>query len=427
MVRHNNENKNNNDSLPKSTMITAEMSTKIDEADYIYYQIDEGILPPPDAYYFVPDEEDVVLQAKTKKWQRLIFPENVEYLEYEEKKYEELDDYIRENNIIIPSFVSKYDLLRFHQANHYKPNKTVEDLLTHLDWRVETLPIILTDLQKKFLDEGLFYLHGRDKNYRPLNIFDPRVIIGKKADRDEVIMIVHFVFQYIINNMFIPGKIENWVSLMDLNKIPLSKLPRKWLVAFIKSCQANYKCRGVQSFVLNASWGMMAIWKMASVFVDSKVKQKIGFFSTSNPRQLVDMFHPSQLEERFGGEAENLSVYWPPKEISKEYGVDPHKIVKPEGAPSVEISQTNLNEEDVKQDNSQLQKAEMLGKSLMFKNKLGTGKVGQVELEDVKISIEDEKESKSVPENEKSIDHLKESQQGKINIKNFIRFSFISS
>lgn len=225
----------------RSTMITAEMSTKIEESDYIYYRVEPGILPPPDAKYYVPDDDDIILQRNTKNWQRCIFPESGPYLEFEEEKYEKLEEYIDENNIIVPSNVSKADMMRFMQANHYKPAKAIEDLLNHIDWRKQTLPIILTDVQKMFLDEGLFYIHGRDRNYRPLNIFDPRIIIGKKADRDEVLMIVHFVFQYLINNMFIPGKVENWVGLMDLSNLSMSKLPTKWLNAFIKSCQANYK------------------------------------------------------------------------------------------------------------------------------------------------------------------------------------------
>lgn len=219
----------------RNTMLTAEMSTKVDESDYIYYKVEDGVRPPKDSYYFEPDEDDIMLDRDNKNWQRLIFPEDGEYNDHEETVYEEFKDYVKENNIMLPSVVGKAASMRFLQANHYKVKKTVEDLLNHLEWRRTTLPIILTTDQKRFLDEGLFYVHGRDRSYRPLNIFDPRVIIGKEADRDEVIMIVHFVFQYIIENMLIPGKVENWISLMDLSNLSINQLPKKWLTAFIKS------------------------------------------------------------------------------------------------------------------------------------------------------------------------------------------------
>ena len=40
------------------------------------------------------------------------------------------------------------------------------------------------------------------------------------------------------------------------------------------------------------------------------------------------MIHPSQVEEKYGGTAENLTEYWPPKKISDEYGYDPNFIVE---------------------------------------------------------------------------------------------------
>jgi hypothetical protein len=45
----------------EQTFITPEMSTRVEEADYIYYRVDEGVRPPKDAHYFEPDEEDMVL------------------------------------------------------------------------------------------------------------------------------------------------------------------------------------------------------------------------------------------------------------------------------------------------------------------------------------------------------------------------------
>jgi len=374
----------------KNTMITAEMSTKIEEVDYMYYRVDEGILPPPDAYFFEPDEDDIMLSKDDKNWQRLIFAEDDEYRDFEEEKYEELEDYMDKNNIIIPSNVCKSDIRRFLQANHYKPNKTVEDLLAHLEWRKQTLPIILTSDQKMFLDEGLFYIHGRDRSYRPLCVFDPRIIIGKTADRDEVIMIVHFVFNYMMTNMLIPGKIENWTCLLDLSNLSINQLPKKWLTAFIKSCQANYKCRGVKSFVLNASWGIRAVWRVAQVFVDSKVKQKIGFYDSSSPDDLVKMFHPSQLEKKFGGEADNLDVYWPPHEISKEYGVEPDKIIKPKTVEYDDSADVDIDdEEDSIHCSHQLNSSLILSDSIVMKNKLNPIKIAEIKVEDVKVSLED--------------------------------------
>ena len=41
---------------------------------------------------------------------------------------------------------------------------------------------------------------------------------------------------------------------------------------------------------------------------------------------MLEHIHPSQLEQKYGGDAENLEEYWPPKVISSEYGQDPDFI-----------------------------------------------------------------------------------------------------
>lgn len=357
------------------------MSTKVEENDYIYYKVEDGIRPPTDVAFFCPSEEDQVFNCGSADWQRLIFPANAEYYEYEEEVYQQFLDYVNQNEVVLPSMVDKSMTMRFLQANHYKVKKAVEDILSHLDWRKTTLPIILTSMQKQFLDEGMFYIHGRDKNFRPLNVFDPRVIIGKNADQDEVLMIVHFVLQYIIDNMLMPGKVENWVGLMDLSNLSLSAIPKKWLGGFIKSCQANYKCRGVKSFILNSTWGVRMIWKMVSPFVDSKVKQKIIFSDSNKCEEFIDMFHPSQLEKKFGGNARNLDIYWPPQEISTEYGVDPEKIVKPDHDASADV---HFDDEDDSVFGEEHNISPILAQSLNFNNKLNPNN-DAINVDDIKI------------------------------------------
>ena len=48
------------------------------------------------------------------------------------------------------------------------------------------------------------------------------------------------------------------------------------------------------------------------MFIDEETKLKIVLAAEGAPRQLVEMFHPMQLERRFGGQAETPSNCWPP-------------------------------------------------------------------------------------------------------------------
>lgn len=37
--------------------------------------------------------------------------------------------------------------------------------------------------------------------------------------------------------------------------------------------------------------------------------------------------HSKQLQKQYGGEAENCAKFWPPQEVSTEYGIDPDKLM----------------------------------------------------------------------------------------------------
>lgn len=57
--------------------------------------------------------------------------------------------------------------------------------------------------------------------------------------------------------------------------------------------------------------------------MDKETAEKISFHREPNPPEMVNYFHPSQIEKRFGGEAEQPQRFWPPHVPSLEFGEDP--------------------------------------------------------------------------------------------------------
>ena len=53
-------------------------------------------------------------------------------------------------------------------------------------------------------------------------------------------------------------------------------------------------------------------YKAISWALDPVTKQKISLTAERDPAELKLMYHPSQLEKRFGGEAETPTNFWPP-------------------------------------------------------------------------------------------------------------------
>ena len=54
------------------------------------------------------------------------------------------------------------------------------------------------------------------------------------------------------------------------------------------------------------------------MFIDPRVQEKISLNAEKNPQALIDMFHPTQLEKRFGGSAPTPTNFWPPQ-MSQEF------------------------------------------------------------------------------------------------------------
>ena len=54
--------------------------------------------------------------------------------------------------------------------------------------------------------------------------------------------------------------------------------------------------------------------------------------------QLLEFAHPSQIEKKFGGDAENVTEFWPPLCPSNEYGHDPDCIYEVEEVVAERVS-----------------------------------------------------------------------------------------
>ena len=82
------------------------------------------------------------------------------------------------------------------------------------------------------------YVHGRDRNFRPLIIIRPRVIteLGITEPHNGIMACV-FMMEYVRANLFMPGQVENWNLLIDLDNLGLMGIPYKSLKSFLETLQ----------------------------------------------------------------------------------------------------------------------------------------------------------------------------------------------
>jgi len=63
-------------------------------------------------------------------------------------------------------------------------------------------------------------------------------------------------------------------------------------------------------YLINASPTIYIPWSIIKTFLDGDTATKVQFYKNQTPSNLFKHTHPSQVEEKFGGTAENTSGSW---------------------------------------------------------------------------------------------------------------------
>ena len=90
----------------------------------------------------------------------------------------------------------------------------------------------------------------------------------------------------------------------------------------ITTLQNNYTSRLAKMYLLNASFGIMCIWKIVDNFINPVTRSKIQVFSSGQPKEILSMIHVSQLPKEYGGEFDSPKEYWPPTFPPQTYRED---------------------------------------------------------------------------------------------------------
>jgi hypothetical protein len=68
-----------------------------------------------------------------------------------------------------------------------------------------------------------------------------------------------------------------------------------------------------KSYYVSAGFDTRMLFKAISYVIDPETKRKLCLTAERAPRELIENFHPCQLEKRFGGEADTPKNFWPPR------------------------------------------------------------------------------------------------------------------
>ncbi len=227
------------------------------------------------------------------------------------KLNKEIEKYNNENPNNYLEFPSRFplcEILKIYQANKYDIKTTINSLLAYTQFRKGYFPMKLKDKAIEILSNtGFLYCHGRDRSFRPIIICRAESYLDnlKNYCYDDWLNAIIYFTEYVIQYMLIPGQVETWNTIADLNNVSLFRMPSDFL-KFVSFLQINYRSRLNLNFVHGMSRILDFLWRIVKSFLHSNVEKKIIFLNEGNKNLLFETILPNQLEKKYGGEAENL-------------------------------------------------------------------------------------------------------------------------
>lgn len=77
--------------------------------------------------------------------------------------------------------------------------------------------------------------------------------------------------------MFIPGKVENWIFILETNGIGVFGLPFKALGIIVDCMSLNFSGSLEKMYILNPSSGIDFAWRTIAGWLDEETRLKINF------------------------------------------------------------------------------------------------------------------------------------------------------
>jgi hypothetical protein len=166
-------------------------------------------------------------------------------------------------------------IMRVLVAVDWNHKNALDEINYHLNWIRETLPIIMTRKMARLIEGGFYYMYGRDRSLRPIMMFYPKVILRLHADLNDAMMAAQYVAQYVIDNRMYKGRIENWLTIVDLEHLGITEISNKWINTFIQTFKHNYYQRNVDIVLVNAPYLIHTIWSFIKMLLPEATRNKI--------------------------------------------------------------------------------------------------------------------------------------------------------
>ena len=296
------------------------------------FEIFKRGIPPKEAYYFFPKGKDVLEEhnKKPEKNLRRIFI-NVPFLEIENKwldKYKEIIAKHPENKL--PDYWNDGLNLAYIYATECKLEQSYKRMIEYFKWYKSFFPLNIQPGDKvvQVLNSGFLYAFGRDHQFRPLLICQPYILQKclKLYSDDDIYNASIFICQYMVNYMMIPGQIENWIMIVNMDGTSILSIPES-VKKLMNALSDYFIARLFRCYILGLNAFLRIIYKIICNFVEKSTVEKVIVLDDKNDKRKDKDINPENIEERFGGKATDLiydveNALFPPRMPSNNFLLD---------------------------------------------------------------------------------------------------------
>jgi len=269
----------------------------------------EHLLPPEVVLYEPERKLFGVPFEHGKPGRRLIFL-NTKLSKTEQEGLQALHKALEDEGVITSQGDAQFPLyvrlhaLRILQQAKFNVNQALSMFLIHLNMRVKWFPLTDNDLLED-LKKGLMYWHGRDKQCHPCLVWKLGRISQFK-NKDAAIKVCLFVMEYGVRYALVPGRVENWILLVDLENVGFGQSNSLSIAKNAGTILESVFCgRNYQTKIMSLPWVIRST--VNSLIPDDK-REKVEFVAdNARASTMLETFEPHQIEEAFGGSCPNLA------------------------------------------------------------------------------------------------------------------------
>jgi hypothetical protein len=159
------------------------------------------------------------------------------------------------------------------------------------------------------------YAFKRDIDFRPVLVVNLGRACKLLKENDLSVIVPHceYLLKFVTERLMVPGKVENWVTILDFAEVGLMGLPVSKIKALVGDVAERFPAHLFKMYIVNTNWSTRAFLNMCVAFADGFLKAKMIVCDSNLSQTLHKQVSKDCLEQKYGGNCPNLvDTFFPP-------------------------------------------------------------------------------------------------------------------